>query len=240
MTEGGHDGDGTRRVAAFDFDGTVSRRDTLVPFLVRVSGRRRFAATCVRLGLSGAPGRVGSLGLDSERVDVRDRDALKERLLAELFRGRWERDLRRAGELYARDLLSDQLRPEMLGRIDQHRAAGHGIVFVSASLVYYLDPLAEMLGVHDVLAVEPEVREGRLTGALARPNVRAEQKAVRLREWLGASADGPLDGVELWAYGNSSGDHELLELADHRSWLGRPAKVPAGAAVFTRGEPFDP
>ena len=37
-----------RRVAAFDFDGTLSRRDTLVPFLAQVSGphpvRRRSAA----------------------------------------------------------------------------------------------------------------------------------------------------------------------------------------------------
>ena len=228
-----------RRVAAFDFDGTVSRRDTLVPFLVRVSGRRRFAAASARLGLSSAPGRAGRSS-GAGQLDVRDRDAVKEQLLAELFRGRWERDLRRAGALYARDLLSDQLRPELLGRIDQHRAAGHEVVFVSASLVYYLEPLAELLGVGDVLAVEPEVVDGRLTGALLRPNVRAEQKAVRLREWLGSPASGPLPGVELWAYGNSSGDHALLELADHASWLGRPGKVPAGATTFTRGEPFIP
>lgn len=227
---------GRRRIAAFDFDGTVSRRDTLVPFLVRVSGRRRFASTSARLGLSGVAGRGSA---DLPRLDVRDRDQVKERLLAELFRGRWERDLRRAGELYARDLLSDQLRPEVLGRIDQHRAAGHEVLFVSASLVYYLEPLAALLGVQGVLAVEPEVVDGRLTGALSRPNVRAEQKALRLREWLGAPDTGPLEGVELWAYGNSSGDHALLELSHHASWLGRPSKVPPGATMFTRGEPFD-
>lgn len=236
MDDGGS-GDGPlRRVAAFDFDGTVSRRDTLVPFLVRVSGRRRFAAASTRLGLSGARGAAGAGG--RARVDLRDRDLVKERLLAALFAGRWERDLRRAGELYARDLLSDQLRPEVLGRIDQHRAAGHEVLFVSASLVYYLEPLADLLDVDAVLAVEPEVVDGRLTGALARPNVRAEQKALRLREWLDQPEEGPLRGVELWAYGNSSGDHALLGLADHAAWLGRPSKVPPGAEPFTRGEPF--
>jgi phosphoserine phosphatase len=65
--------------------------------------------------------------------------------------------------------------------------------------------------------------------------VRAEQKALRLREWLGQPAEGPLDGVRVWGYGNSSGDHALLEMSDHAYWLGRPAKVPSGATAFTPG-----
>ncbi len=213
----------TRRVAAFDFDGTLSRRDTLVPFLALASGRRRFAAAVAQLGLLGA----------RRRVPASDRDALKEQLIRMLFTGREEEQLRHLGERYARDLLSDQLRPDVLRRLEQHRDSGHDVAFVSASLVYYLEPLAEALGVHHVIAVEPEVRDGRLTGALARPNVRAEQKAVRLREWLGQPAAGRLDGVELWAYGNSSGDHALLELADHRLWLGSRRRMPSGVEVFT-------
>ena len=53
------------------------------------------------------------------------------------------------------------------------------------------------------------------------PNVRAEQKAVRLREWLGQPPTGSLVDAELWAYGNSSGDHELRH---------RPAEPAAGLA----------
>lgn len=211
-----------RRVAAFDFDGTLSRRDTLVPFLVLAAGRRRFAAAGAKLGLIGARG----------RVPVRDRDALKAELIAMLFAGRTEESLRSLGERYARDLLSDQLRPEVLQRLEQHRDAGHHTLFVSASLVYYLEPLARELGVDDVLAVEPAVEGGVLTGALARPNVRAEQKAVRLREHLGVDPTGPLDGIEVWAYGNSSGDHELLAMADHAFWMGGARKLPAGVEPF--------
>ncbi len=214
-----------RQVAAFDFDGTLSRRDTLVPFLALASGRRRFARVCAQLGLAGA----------RRSVDLRDRDGIKEQLLADLFAGREEEELRHLGTRYARDLLSDQLRPEVLTRLEDHRRAGHEVLFVSASLVYYLEPLAELLGLHGVLAVEPAVDEGRLTGELARPNVRAEQKALRLREWLGAPDVGPLDDVRIWGYGNSSGDHALLEMSDHAFWLGRPAKVPPGASVFVPG-----
>ncbi len=214
-----------RRIAAFDFDGTLSRRDTLVPFLAMASGRRRFAQVCGRLGLAGA----------RRSVDLRDRDDVKQQLLRELFVGRDEEELRRLGARYARDLLSDQLRPDVLSRLEDHRRAGHEVLFVSASLVYYLEPLAELLGVRAVLAVELAQQEGRLTGGLARPNVRAEQKAVRLRDWLGAPDSGPLEGTRLWGYGNSSGDHALLEMSDHAFWLGRPSKVPRGAEVFVPG-----
>lgn len=217
----------TRRIAAFDFDGTLSRRDTLVPFLVLAAGRPRFGRACAQLGLLGARRRLPAL----------DRDALKAELIRLLFTGRSEDDLRHLGELYARDLLSDQLRPEVLRRLEQHREADHEVLFVSASLVYYLEPLAESLGVQHVIAVEPAVSNGRLTGELARPNVRAEQKAVRLREWLGDAAlgtpeHGPLEGIEVWAYGNSSGDHELLAMADHRYWLGGGRKRPPNVLPF--------
>lgn len=215
--------DRPRRVAAFDFDGTLSRRDTLVPFLALAAGRTRFTRACARLGLLGARG----------RLSPRDRDAVKVELLRLLFAGRPEHELRHLGTLYARDLLSDQLRPEVLRRLEQHREADHEVVFVSASLVYYLEPLAEQLDVQHVIAVEPEVVDGRLTGALTAPNVRAEQKAVRLREWLGAGERGPLGDVELWGYGNSSGDHELLELSDHAFWMGSARKLPSGATVFS-------
>ncbi len=45
---------------------------------------------------------------------------------------------------------------------------------------------------------------------------------ARLREWLHGTF-GPGTAVELWAYGDSSGDEELLTAADHPTWVGRRA-----------------
>ena len=53
---------------------------------------------------------------------------------------------------------------------------------------------------------------GRLTGRLAGLNCRGPEKARRVREWL---AGHDLTGAELWAYGDSPGDAELLAAADH-------------------------
>ncbi len=216
--------DGTaRRVAAFDFDGTVSRRDTLIPFVARFAGVPRSAVGSLMAGWDGLRG--GGRGL-------RDRDALKARMVRRLLSGRDARELERAAGVYAARLIDSGLRPEMVEEVRRHVAAGHRTLFVSASLEDYLLPIARYLGMSGVIAVELERRDGRLTGRLAAPNVRAEQKAVRLREHLGAPSSGPLEGIELWAYGNSSGDHALLEMADHALWLGAPEKRPPGVEQY--------
>ncbi len=215
----------TRTIAAFDFDGTISKRDTFVPFLARVAGPARFASACASAGLLGA----------RRRLPLQERDRVKAHLIAQLLGGRAEHDLRVAGERYARDLLTgDRLRPDVVARVHEHQRAGHSTVIVSASLVHYLEPIARELTMDGVIGVELESIDGILTGRLARPNVRAEEKALRLREWLGA----PTDEVIVHAYGNSSGDHALLEMSQQGWWFGKPAKVPPGARAFRPGTPL--
>ncbi len=191
-----------RCVAAFDFDGTITRGDCLGPFLASVVGRARLSrALAFR-----SPALAGAL------VGFGDRDAEKERLVGKLLAGRSAAEVRDAGARFADRLVTEQpFRSETLERLAWHRGEGHELVIVSASLDVYLEPLAPAFGVDHVLCTGLEVGgDGRLTGRLLGGNVRGHEKARRLRAWLGD--DGP---VELWAYGNSSGDRELLAMADH-------------------------
>jgi HAD superfamily hydrolase (TIGR01490 family) len=199
----------TRKVAAFDFDGTITERDSLRPFLVKVCG----PAEVYRTMAIHLPKLVGVV------VGLADRDQEKERLIERLLGGRAASEVREVGARYARELATgDALRPEMLEKIDWHRSEGHEIVIVSATLDVYLEPLAPLLGVDRVLCTKLGVdADGRLDGTLEGGNVRGAGKVDRMREWLGS------DPVELWAYGDSAGDRELLELADHAAWVhGRP------------------
>ena len=190
-----------RCVAAFDFDGTISRRDTLGPFLARVSGTaplvRTLARNAPRLALVVA-GRI-------------DRDAEKERVIGQLLRGRTTASVEAAGREYAEVLWTRQrFRAAAMERLVWHRESGHTIVIVSASLDVYLRPLAAHLGVDHVISCSlDDDGAGRVSGTLVGGNCRGPEKARRLREWLGA------EPVELWAYGDSSGDDELLAMADH-------------------------
>ncbi len=188
-----------RHIAAFDFDGTLTQRDTLVPFLARACGLPALTRSLRRVGPVAAR---------------RDRDATKAVLLHELLAGREAAWLERQGRQYAASL-DARLRPEMVEQLAWHRNEGHELVIVSASMRAYLDPFAEKHGFHHVIAVEMEVGPtGRLTGRLAHPNVRGPEKAVRLQAWL----DGDVPEL-LWAYGNSSGDTELLAMADAPVWV---------------------
>lgn len=192
-----------RRVAAFDFDGTLVRRDTLVPFLAKVAG----------------PTRLGRALIAQRGTFRRDRDAAKVDVLRRLLGGLAADPLEELGRDYAVGL-HHLLRPEMAERVRWHRSEGHELVIVSASLGCYLRPLASTLGFDHVIAVELEVGpEGRLTGELRGANVRGPEKARRLTTWFEGRAP-----EEMWAYGDSSGDDDLLAMADHPMWLGRRGK----------------
>lgn len=198
-----------RRIAAFDFDGTLTRRDTLLPFLVWSCGARRVAQAVAVAAPGAARARVSRL-----EQELHHRDVTKVALVRQLFGGREASWLAERGEEFAHTL-DARLRPSMVDRLDWHRGRGHELVIVSASLAAYLKPFAARQGVDHVIAVEPAVGDdGRLTGELAHPNVRGAEKERRLRRWFGDAVP-----VELWAYGNSSGDRELLAMADHATWI---------------------
>jgi HAD superfamily hydrolase (TIGR01490 family) len=200
-----------RRIAAFDFDGTLTRRDALVPFLAASCGPTAFSRGLRRVLPLAVRARTGRL-----QSELHHRDATKAALLRELYTGRRHDWLHDQGRAYA-TTLGAKLRPEMVEQVAWHRAAGHELVIVSASLRAYLDPFAAAHGFDHVIAVELESDDdGVLTGEMVGPNVRAAEKAVRLRSWLGGD-----EPEMLWAYGNSSGDRELLAMADVPVWVGR-------------------
>jgi phosphatidylglycerophosphatase C len=145
----------------------------------------------------------------------RGRDAAKAALLQRAVAGVDAARLAAAGEAYGA-VLAGRIRPGMATRLQWHREQGHRLILVSASLTDYLVPFARQAGGFDqVIATRLEVDgEGHLTGRLVGNNVRAEEKAIRLRAFLGDS------DVELWAYGDSAGDRQMLAMADHPYQVG--------------------
>ena len=198
------------RVAAFDVDGTITRRDCVVPFLRRVAGTATLGR---RL--------VAQTRTVSALASRRDRDGLKAAAAAAAFTGQPIDRIEEIAEEYARSVHSSGLRDDIVALLDSHRERGDTVVLVSASFEVYLRPLAELLGADDVLAARLEVGpEGRLTGLLAGPNCRGPEKVVRQHAWLDEHAGGRT-GAHVTAYGDSTGDRELLADADVARWVGR-------------------
>jgi phosphatidylglycerophosphatase C len=98
---------------------------------------------------------------------------------------------------------------------------------VSASPDAYVRAVGAELGADAVVATRLEVGEdGRLTGRYDGRNCRGEQKAERLRAWVGEHVRPGGDGEPyLWAYGNSAGDRRLLAEADTGVDVGRLGRL---------------
>ncbi len=191
---------GAPDLAVFDLDGTLTRRDTFLPFLRRVAGSRTTAMALAR----------SFPALAAACRDRARRDAFKEALVGATLGARESDGVDRMGAAYAEHLLATQLRPDTLARLRWHQAEGHDCVIVSASLTVYVAPLAKRLGVDRVVATELEVgSDGRLTGRFVGPNCRAAEKLRRIEAAYG---DRPIG----WAYGDSVDDQIVLDRAAAR------------------------
>lgn len=185
-------------IAAFDFDGTITTKDTFVPYLYRVFGRLRVSKAFVSLA-----GEALNVVLKHS-----DRDQFKAKIIGKLFAGQSVPRLRQIGLEQARALES-LFRPAALARIEWHKTQGHRLVMVSASLDLYLEPVAARLGFDHLLCTRPSGDRFLFDGGMEGANCRGLEKVRRLEGLLG-----DLTQYELHAYGDSAGDREMLEAAD--------------------------
>lgn len=197
-------------VAAFDFDGTITCRDTLRPFLLQLAGCGGVLRGVVPL----LPMLFG-YGLRLIPNDV-----AKERVLRRFLGGMNNEALHRAGARFAQEQLPRMVRPAALARLQWHQAQGHRCVVISASIEHYVAPWARGAGFDDVIATRLALDDnGCVTGRYDGANCYGAEKARRLHALLGARAD-----YELYAYGDSRGDRELLALADHAYYRTMPGE----------------
>ena len=192
----------TEYVAAFDFDGTITRKDTFIDFA-------RFALPTPRFW--------GGLVLFSPLLvlvvlKLISGGRVKERLFAFYFGGWRRNDYHAAAQAYCDNRFSVLIRPQARDCIADHLAAGHEVLLVSACTEEVLRPFAARLGIkpENVLGTRTAFRDGRLTGDFAGINCKGAEKVRRLLARLPNRSSYHLD-----AYGDSDGDKELLAFADN-------------------------
>lgn len=187
-------------MALFDLDGTLTWRDTLLPFLLGFVRRRPVRAL-----------RAWRLPLALFRYwRDRDRGALKSSVIRMLMRGEARPVLDAWAQKFVVQLKTKQrFRPVALAVVEAHRAAGDHLVLLSASPDLYVPRIGEMLGFERTVCTEVEWQGERLDGRLKTPNRRGEEKLnclARLRKQY--------SGLPVIAYGNSASDLDHLRQAD--------------------------
>ena len=183
------------KVFAFDFDGTLTTRDTLIAFIRYACGTPRFL-----LGfLLHAPLLV------LMKLRLYSNGKAKQRLFSWFFRGM---PLETFDALCQSFALSHRhlLRPETVRLLQQALSEGAEVLVVSASIDNWVQPFFPTV---TVLGTQIEVIDGRLTGRFLTPNCYGQEKVRRI---LALHPD--RSAYRLTAYGDSRGDRELLAFAD--------------------------
>jgi phosphatidylglycerophosphatase C len=187
-------------VALFDLDGTLTWRDTLLPFLLGFLRRRPHRA----LGLWRLPFALGRYWQD------RDRGVLKARVIRMIMGGERRSVIDAWAESFVGGLKPKQsFRPVALAVVETHRAAGDHLVLMSASPDLYVPLIGRLLGFERTVCTEVAWEGERLDGRLKTPNRRGEEKLhcmTRLREQY--------RGLPIIAYGNSASDLDHMRAAE--------------------------
>jgi HAD superfamily hydrolase (TIGR01490 family) len=187
-------------VAVFDFDGTLTQRDTLLPFLKMAVGRWPFWWGLV----------VMSPILAAYALKLIPNWWAKEAVLSYFLSGKKQTEVYEIAQKFALEKIPTLLRPEALQCLQWHQAQGHQLVLVSASLEAYLLPWATKMGFDQVLGTQLEVKNNHVTGRILGKNCYGAEKVERLRAVLGE-----LSQYIIYAYGDSRGDQELLAVSNY-------------------------
>ena len=191
-----------KRVFAFDFDGTLTTRDTLIAFIHYACGTPRFL-----LGfLLHAPLLV------LMKLRLYSNGKTKQRLFTWFFQGMSIETFDALCQSFA---LSHRhlLRPDTVRLLQQALSEGAEVLVVSASIDNWVQPFFSTFhlppSTFHVLCTQIEVIDGRLTGRFLTPNCYGQEKVRRI---LALHPD--RSAYRLTAYGDSRGDRELLAFAD--------------------------
>ncbi|MGP4844808.1 HAD family hydrolase [Marinobacter sp. 1Y8] len=112
--------------------------------------------------------------------------------------------------------VEERIQPIMLDKarqlLDHHRQQGHYLLIITATNRFVTQPIADLLGVDDLIATEAEMKDGRYTGQVAGIPSFQHGKVTRLQHWL---EDRKTLQRETWFYSDSHNDLPLLEQVNH-------------------------
>ena len=193
---------GDRPIVAFDFDGTLTIRDSFTAFL-----RWRAGAAGWALGLARMTPALAAY------VGDRDRGRIKAASVREFLLGVERATLEAEAERYADQVWDRFMRPDALACWKAWGEKGAHRVIVTASPETTVAPFARRLGAEGLLGTQLVFdAQDRVTGAFAGANCRGEEKVRRLREAYGD------DMMLAAAYGDTSGDTEMIAIAEEKGF----------------------
>lgn len=192
------------RIAVFDFDGTITTKDTLLEFIRYAKGTLLFCWGFI----------LFSPLLVAYKMRLYPNWKVKERIFSCFFRGMPVVQFNALCEGFYKNKGKELLREDACATIRKHLSQGDSVIIVSASIHDWVLPFGKALGVDAVIGTEVAVSpSGNLTGKFLTRNCYGMEKVERIKRLY------PDYGAYTWiAYGDSAGDRQLLDFADEKHY----------------------
>lgn len=114
------------------------------------------------------------------------------------------------------DFIEQSIKPILLPKafelIEKHKKQGDKLLIITATNTFITRPIGKLLGIEDLIGVEPEIIDGKFTGKIVGVPSFQAGKVTRLNEWL-TENDYSLAGS--YFYSDSINDLFLLEKVDN-------------------------
>lgn len=114
------------------------------------------------------------------------------------------------------EFIDEWIRPLVLPRgqeaIRRHKNQGDRCLIVTSTMEFVTRPIANLLGIDELIAPIPEFKDGRFTGDVIGTPSFGEGKVTRLKEWMQGRS---VSLESSWCYSDSINDLPLLELVDN-------------------------
>ena len=185
-------------IAFFDFDGTVTSKVSLAEFIKFAVGKRRFY-----LGILAT-----SPTLIAYKLKLLSNHAAKQIFFSHFFKN-WASDHFHAiASEYSVNHLDEIIRKNAIEKMNWHKDNGDRVIVVSASIENWLAGWCDKNNV-GLIATQIQESDHKITGNFSTKNCYGMEKVNRIRQTVNLA-----DYDEVYAYGDSAGDKEMLQLAD--------------------------
>jgi len=186
-------------LALFDFDGTLTKKDSLNEFLKYSVDTQTYLQNMLRFG----PFFI------LWQLKFMSNSTAKQHLLKIFFKDMDKNEFEKLAKEFSLTKIDSILREDRFKILQEHKQNGDRVIIVSASLQSWLQPWCDKNKI-ELLCTQIEFIDGKVTGKFSTPNCHGFEKVNRIKEFL------DLDIYEtIYAYGDSSGDVQMLDIADY-------------------------
>lgn len=185
-----------KRIAFFDFDGTITSKDTLLENIKFHKGAAWFYIGFL----------LNSPYLVAFKTKLISNQTAKEKVLKFFFGGNDEVSFQKKCDAFAEEKLPSFIRPKAMEEIKKHLALGTKVVIVSASASNWIRKWSEAHNIQ-VISTTLEINNNKLTGNITGKNCYGEEKVALIKQHYNLQ-----DYNEIYCYGDTSSDKPMLQL----------------------------